>query len=464
MLMKGKRASRSVGRVNPLNLPLKVLSSDTGRRVAKAVARSVGTAIGSYGSRYVSRMSRSRASTAGKSRRIFSPPARAPGYVKKVNYNTRGRIGRIRTTRRVSRPNEFQKYGTVSVGETGGVVEDDDVVYLGHHTTPITELMKGFGRAVTRRMAQDAKMDFTAFSSAQDLFPFNTGLYEWFIEYNAGAPATTTPAQLSLPINVAFPDFEGVAAILTGGIWGIVEGNEKIEIVKISMRSILATPRVVLFEIRGKDVSMKYYCSSKLSMQNRTVASNAVDNIEATNVANNPLVGFAYEGKGNAMRPRTNNVGTTFPSTIANLKQGIIISSSALLGPATGPTDVYKKPLPPNSFQNVSKYAKFTLNPGEIKTSFIKSTMNYRMNDFFANVYEMLSNYTAAPVSSDRRVTRMGTFKCHSMEKYLDSRFTGNKVSVAYQLDTKICCRLSVRKYCIGVPSNTIAATAGVGP
>lgn len=475
MARRGRSKNRSSSRNSKRSRTLVDVARDyTGRLGAaaggtfgSAVGGPAGGAFGAAAGRWAGRAAFNRAGAAFRAR--SAPPLVAPQRRRQANrktsYNTRGHLGRIRTTRSISKSNDFQKYGTVGNVEIGGTLNDDEVVYVGHHTTPPVEMIKAFCRAIMRRVAQDGKMDFTAFSSAVDLFPFTANTMEWFIEYNLGAAGGgSTVIQTPILITAAFPDYEFLSAQLAQWLWAIVDNNEKIEIRKISLRSTAVTPRTILSEIRGKDVSVKFYCSSKLAIQNRTVASNAVDNVESTNVANNPLVGFAYEGPGNCMRPRTNNSDTTFSSSIANMKQGLLTTSSAQLGPATGPTDVYKKPLPPNSFANVKKSAKFTLTPGQIKTSFIKSSMHMPMNTFLAKMYDSLSAYTVVPASSDRKVLTMGKFKAHSMEKYLDSRLTANPVSIAYQLDLKICCRLSVRKYCIGVPSNTVSTTAGPGP
>lgn len=160
--------------------------------------------------------------------------------------------------------------------------------------------------------------------------------------------------------------------------------------------------RVGVVHLHGAQISYEFWSSFK--MQNRTPADGGTNTDSMLDIANNPLTGKAYYGNGNGTRPTfTNN---TAASASAATEQRMVAGSSngliwwniddATAGVITSEMDaLYKRPPRAAGFAYVKKAVNVTLKPGEIRTSYLKTSKTEFIGKFLRRLSPFMDGTTA---------------------------------------------------------------------
>lgn len=176
---------------------------------------------------------------------------------------------------------------------------------------------------------------------------------------------------------------------------------------------------------------------SDLKIQNRTVATGIDEDVNSSeNVANQPLFGKAYYGKGNGMICRAD-------SSTATQSKSLICGSEAsnLLAFAPGSLDYWlEEPPLPTLFSPIPKQSKASIEPGKVKTSQLVAVYKCKLSDYFRNTAQFTPTASGGGVKSGRLQNRYGKFAIFALEKMLCVTSTDSNPVVGLEVN----CRLGV--------------------
>lgn len=167
-------------------------------------------------------------------------------------------------------------------------------------------------------------------------------------------------------------DIRGVFDPILGGVGTVVDYFQMNEI-------LLDNGSITLAKIDLKNCRLNIFVKSDLKIQNRTIAAGADEDANSTeNIANQPLYGKSYSGKGQGMILKGTQGGAS------NAKSLLCSNNSGLLAYAP-PVGVYwlREPPLPSSFEPKPLYHKASVEPGQIKTSSLTSKFSVKQVDFW---------------------------------------------------------------------------------
>lgn len=352
---------------------------------------------------YVRRAVRAAASYAGSRTRTAS----SMRYTKKrpgPGYRTRGYHGRYRKRHRVRGPSKAHIHGSVSCSEFGGVVDsktnaidDSRVMYIGHCNMIRTELFRSFARAIMRKLFSLAEINFTGWL---DPIAASTGGLFFRVKYYAKttnfiATADTTPQSGNTVTG------EEYGNSLLDLLVGLFPDRDTPQFAEFELwrdsplgSSDPADSRMIA-SIPGSSLRVHVEMESKLSVQNRTLASveqpvdpaNPTEEEElalaeadkSTDIESNPLVGRRYMFTGNQGIERADTYNRKPGHLVASTENGLI---------AYKPTFVndqltrWHKPPPAHFIVNCTKSSKISLAPGQIKTSYLYTKKSMSLTQF----------------------------------------------------------------------------------
>jgi hypothetical protein len=162
-------------------------------------------------------------------------------------------------------------------------------------------------------------------------------------------------------------------------------------------------------------------------------------------ISNNPLIGRKYYGKHAGFIPKyRDSAEATYTGYYCNPQSGIILAkaSESLI-------DETKKPPPANFFSNAKSTRKCVLEPGIIRKDTIASRKKCNLNEFMSLFRVQIDRGFVANTEID---TRLGVCSMFGLEKALNSRASEADISVAWELNQKICCSGYYRKGTLTVP------------
>ncbi|AJD07530.1 capsid protein [Sewage-associated circular DNA virus-19] len=169
---------------------------------------------------------------------------------------------------------------------------------------------------------------------------------------------------------------------------------------------------------------------SDLKVQNRTLATGTdEDNNSSENIANQPLYGKFYHGKGNGVFARANAGAGTGKSITAGCSSGLIAYA-----PPAGALWLREPPLP-QLFTPMPKHNKALLNPGEVKTNSLLATYRVRNLDFFKSLFFGASTSLAKDVHVQHK---FGKYCFFALEKMLTVSAADSSPQVGLELNQRV--------------------------
>ena len=155
---------------------------------------------------------------------------------------------------------------------------------------------------------------------------------------------------------------------------------------------------------------------TSLKIQNRSVVAEGDDEDDVTNV---PLYGKIYYGNGTGLNPRkmTNQSAPTPLVFVSDLVTGTVINT---VGDPEA-RNPYREPVQGNSFSNCRKTAKAHLEPGQIKTSVLRSTYVHYFNTFHGLAHQYPD---AGTEITAKRFREIGKFAVFALEKMINVDLT----------------------------------------
>jgi len=381
---------------------------------------------------------------------------------RKVNFSTGRYVGAFKKPRKLKSNHETKalQQGYAATIEQYGRVDDPDCCYLGHSSYNQGAIARAIVGAIYRKLFRVAGCDI---SNSENVLPLSymNSSQKWRIQYTLMEPLTGTQTAHDWDINVNY-SFRGLVLdsfvagrlgdyLITSFLTGATAKD--LYSVQLYSKDLDTNGGFDLSEYRQHatlkmaDESVHISISSKLVVQNRTKAelANGEDvGLDATRIDNQPLKGFHYSFK--SADPRLRCVDSTQPLMNFIPVNGLLLYRSAEFTNALPGTDgLWTEPPNPKIWMNCDGSARVALQPGNIKTSYLK----HSYNGLFGMIQRKLFPNLAAtnPFSPTTYIATGLSGKCNliALEEMLRTDTT-NKITLNYENEYRIGCYLSTRK------------------
>jgi len=327
----------------------------------------------------------------------------------------------------------FAKFGSVKRNENHGTLSAVQSLYIGHSTIPSTEIQKAVCRAIVKKLFYMAGVDINNFNDK--IFTSTPITYVVSMKYYSSATSSTLLNVVSTAVSNT-TSFATLADNVSSSIDSSF-GSLPVVFQEFSLHegSSATSPTARML---ASDIKLDFEVTSKLLLQNNTKAGFVADadqdeNVISDSITNNPLTCQIIEATGiNGFHPQGRNdpsIGT-WTSFFPNETSGLISQSNDAL-----PDDLLKIPSH-TYFRKAKKNSWSKLNPGQIKTDFIKSTHSMFLNDYAAKFAVPLEVTGAQNIPIN-----IGKCRLLMLEKVLDTAGEQNIV-ISYQLDQAVKCKL----------------------
>lgn len=457
--------------------------------LAPYVASNVGKYMGGYASKYALRFARnnagrimayalSRAMKRGKSY-LNSPRKRqrksmqVPGSTM-GRYFTYGRAGKFKKRIKAARPSTHSKLGSVKEIEIGGTVssrvgtqpEDERrITYLGHTTFDELEIWFSMVRAMVRRLI--AK-DGSNFNNWNDVAPY-TAATAWRFDYRTGVyDATTEFEQYTATVGQTYEQ------IATGCAkrWARAQGGADYHIIPLKLYLFKTGDAAPTVKIDLQGAAIAFDIKSRMVIQNRSLGSVVdADSDVVTDVSNNPVKGRRYFSSSNGLRMRTTtgaqpgrtpnlpaNGGDEELAGYSNTLETLLVGGTPNGIIRVTPSEPeFRKPPPSSVFSNCRLTGAVKLNPGQIKTSYLKFSQNVYLTTFFMkfgrHLYDIKVFFDDELVPLVRKhYCNLASAEVFAFEKMLDSRVDEPTISLGYEVHYSIASTLYTKNNTATIP------------
>ena len=331
--------------------------------------------------------------------------------------------------------------GVMFAYERNTTVNDDKCVYLAHHTAPYVNIVKGIAYVLFKKMLQSMDIEFDAWTTSSIYtLPIDTQIQ---LVYKPAFNAIDTP--VTYTIIAGDITFGAVAEKIwdvifrQGFLSGAVNGFDS-PATLVKMNIIHVDGRISSMNLR--DATVSCILKSALKMQNRSLNTSGDD--QADDINNVPLTGRSYEGSGNGLKGRDNNL--------------ILAPCDNVYGWTTvgaGTEVVLQEPPQPYHFQYAYKSGPVRINPGIIKTSVLNDKVYMKLDRFLALCRGMArndnGNFTLA-------YNMLGKTRYFALERSI-SRLSGElqpAITVATELDSKLWIDVNVKRSKYTAPVNIV--------
>lgn len=343
----------------------------------------------------------------------------------------------------MSKIQSFMKTGYGITAEIQGKVNDPDVVYVGHSTTNIVEIISAVMGAIFRKLFKKCGVDVDNPNQELPLVAYNdSGASQWKIEF---VVKTVTDNPVPFPYNIpADATLTSIIANFTtmrdiiGQIMSTDGNNNGQVIERVALyqqdTSVVNSWRLA-GELNMKREVLQVYIQSTLTVQNRTKSETGDNDAEA--VDNQPLKGLLYHFKGGV--PKAKAMGYT-PITRVN-GNGVILARGAQLTAISYYGNTMREPPLPKYWQNCTKSAGVALDPGTIR----KTSLSHMFNGYFNTCLFRMAIRDDQGVPGQTVGFVNGKCQLIALEERLNSGST-NLITVQYECDKKICARLITTK------------------
>lgn len=198
-------------------------------------------------------------------------------------------------------------------------------------------------------------------------------------------------------------------------------------------------------QLQGAYIDFDWW--SSMTMQNRTPADGGTSTDNALDIANNPLIGKAYYGFGNGTNLAFSNNTTSVASDqrlLASVTTGFIFwdIDNATPGAITGEMDkLYKRPPGPHAFSRVKNCVNVSLNPGEIRNSFLRQKKKMSLLHFLSKLKPYLDG-----TLSNQNHTYLGKFALFGWQKKCDVSTESSLVTVGCEINQAYKCFIKEKR------------------
>lgn len=323
-------------------------------------------------------------------------------------------VGRFKGKMRKPKRGAARVTGAVTKVEGGGSVSDPDVVFVGHGTFPVDNVILTVFLALVRKLFAAAGCYITNW---EEVTPYaGTVTITYYSD-----PADTTPGVL-VHVYTAGSKYRDIAIGLKTQYYALASGSQCI-LSKMEMGSTGGdTVKVYL-----NQCYLNIRLASELTIQNRTVSdSTGSDTTSSLNVSNNPIYGRSYYGKGTAF----------IPTLLTSTSQPFAIDKSYGNFKNTATESAFsttRKPPDASYFSGCKLVKNVMVQPGEMKKDKLYSSHSMTLNEFMNLVYDE-GEFTTGRLSS------LGKIQMFAFEKMLNTRDADEpSVNVGYESNITIC-------------------------
>jgi len=321
-------------------------------------------------------------------------------------------------SRKGRKPKGWQSSSGHSVTlETGDVLTNNDIVYVGHITAPRERVYNLAWQCIIKLLVTKMNKKINAFDDAISQNGFNDGdVFQYRFRENA---ETTTVSQTAF--TVAAGNTWSTAAVYFAGLIAANTNASEWLPVDFSYVPVTAGVGIYIQSIALDCLMLHFEIKSSLKIQNRTFGANGDTSDEVDNV---PLYGKSVGGKGTGVQAR-------FPASsnpaniVGSVDTGLI--KQVNLGAGN------KEPLSGFFWPKSSVEGKAHLDPGQIKTSVLNTKRNISLR-YLTKLFQYVPFGAAAPP-----LTSFGQYRFFQLEKMLDVGTTVS-IKVAFEINLFMGC------------------------
>lgn len=337
----------------------------------------------------------------------------------KVVKGVRGKIGYrfpAGSRRMKNKDGAYATYGIDGTYEYNGTTTTiNQCIYIGHGTAPAQTIGQNICLALVKRLLMKADLMPVAgnvYAILDNMNGYEMGAYyidsvdsAGSVQYNGFGPITLV-TQLNDLGNALY-------SLWTPSNLGATQRQ---------IRHLVlfdgSTPSKPVARISVMNSVVKVKIESRLKIQNRTQAVGA-DGNQTTTITSNPLIGKTYSGSGNGSDFIDNSTTLTPFNFYINNANGVIDR-------APGLSSLQEPPMG-KMFPQVKKVGGYSIKPGEVKTSYLRSYNVAYINRFM--------EYLVAAGSGTPRPSglKYGKFRFIALEKLIDPVETEPDITVGFE-------------------------------
>lgn len=403
-------------------------------------------------------------------RRRFGPPP-PPAYSRSVPNVIPGGsghfMGPFRRRPLTVRESAVTQYGFQQEVECFGEISANDVQYIGVQSVNPNMIAKAIGAALIRHIfrrhygktyanLQEPLVGSDALSveNGMDLYRID------FITRTRSSDGTTTAAVNSGP-TITVQTLLGTyvdyieTQLLQNNQWGMVSqnGNEQwyLSAYRFVYRNATSATVSNTYEIPVNIESLRLHLSvhQRIHLQNVTRANTAGVTAGGSRdaVDANPITGRIYTMKG--MYPVIEQTSWTdsFAQTLTKFQQPRLNGIFLPVGTVANPTNTWRSLPNPQVFNNIiSCQTGLRLEPGDIKTDYVRYSFNGKLNDLISsmNVLSPISTVGGYEAINIRNVSP-GVYKLYAFEKVVPTG--SDSVEMNYHIDRFISCVVTSNRH-----------------
>lgn len=358
----------------------------------------------------------------------------------KLRYVTRGYYGGRVKKRRAVKADKFSIDGSVLHYENGGVVSDNNCVYLGMSTNPIQQTLIAVCRSVVKELYRQLNVEVNRWDEPSPTGTNDLTIEIFYTQDTSGNSETSAGAGTLSSGNT--PDI--VARLMAAQFVNILDSHPTAQFRKITVTGSQAGGFQRMACIYVKNFSFHLESIGSFSFQNRTLGA---DGLQVYNdITNNPVIGKTYYGQGNyfAVREELNQPDEVQPF------QGYIDKPLFGVSSLENQNPVTKKPIDAYSLLNCRKSYGLQLAPGQIKYVKLKYSKWFNLQNFLTVFAQPIAAINRVVPEEQRMPHKLGKIFMVGVEKMLNDRASTQVVSIGYECNLTLKCRSRYRK---GIPS-----------
>ena len=390
------------------------------------------------------------------SRPSFSRHARqfrpGPKYVKRVKNRRLGAstsqsAGFIKSqfkSRRKNTQKLFETKGVRMVYEMGGVIDGGvqtstagNTVAVGHCTLPFGRIMLMFWRGMVKHLYMKNSWSIDNFLEAVPSFTVGDQVSLYYYS------DPDSPSLLGLTKTVVAGDtFDDIANFFYLNMTQLTQYWD----FKYWSYAPTATSKFREIKLDLDRAMVHFRSKSSLKFQNRTINTEGGDEESVDNV---PLYGKSYYGNGNGTgaKGRGGTYAIASRDFVAEDTSGVI---------AKVPVERwFQEPPGPEVLTKVKKYGKVHLDPGQIKTSNLFTTLSISIAKFWHTIAHV-------PQSNIHHMHWLGKYRFLVVEKMLTSVAGNatNSIKVAYEHNLDLSCYVTTKVNNVTLPITQVGNLA----
>lgn len=442
------------------NQPIAPRASNSGGLVARRYATGAGGAVAAAAASYAAQKARelfesytSSSRKSERSKRRMPPRKRKTTRKRKrTSKKNSGRRSRaVVTSRYVKRRRPVPKirkrdpvgfHGARVTEEQGGIRSDPQLLYIGHTTIKPDLFLKVFWMACIRKLYKEHGVDIS--DPNQEFAELEISNWVIYVDYYSNPYSTTL---LEQPFTVT--GISTLSSVANAMVTWVNNPSTPVSPDTVLTKIVLQLPgsqTEALASIDMKSMMMTLKSTSTLAVQNRTQASTGIgDETNANDIAQNPLYGYVYRGKGNGFLPKWRKPGEAgYTSFLGDKDFGLISVNNA------DSLTEKKKPLPPAFFTRCTRGRRTMLSPATIKKDYISDSWKFPASSFLRK-FNISSQPTLVAPIIDRPsyINTRGTAKMFCYEKLLDTRLDEPDVTIGFEINSFVgmSCYYKDRKY-----------------